>query len=285
MIELTDVSLRYGKTAESVQVLERLSLTVPPGERCVLIGPSGCGKSTLLQVLAGLIPPQAGKINVGGQAITGPRRQTSYILQDFGLFPWKTVEENVALALRIQGTGRSDAFRAIQPILSRLGLAGMEKRYPRQLSGGQRQRVAVGRALATKPDLLLMDEPFSALDALTRESLQDLILEIAQREGLTVLLVTHSIEEAALLGQRILIFDGPPLQLLDNIENPRSGRPDYRRDRAFHETCNRIRVVLDKLVKAGDPQQKRQNFCNGINIDENARKALLSAEEVSSDEP
>ncbi|MBM7867542.1 ATP-binding cassette domain-containing protein [Heliobacterium gestii] len=275
--------MAYRQPGNNVTILDDFDLTVPEGERCVLIGPSGCGKSTLLLLLAGLLRPSGGRndngdrgdtassnkassntgdrsnagdpsdtggrhgggrLDVGGRPLAGPRPQTSLILQDFGLFPWKTVEENIALGLRIKGLGGREAVEQVRPVIERLGLAGTERRYPRQLSGGQRQRVAVGRALATQPDLLLMDEPFSSLDALTRESLQDLILEIAGRDGLTIVLVTHSIEEAAFLGQRILILDGPPLRIIGQVENSGAGAPDYRRQKGFHAACDEIRRLM-----------------------------------------
>ncbi|MZP28983.1 ATP-binding cassette domain-containing protein [Heliobacterium undosum] len=263
MIVARDLRLAYRQPGNTVTVLEGFDLTVPKGERCVLIGPSGCGKSSLLLLLAGLLKlsggvrhasggsEAGGRLHVGGQPLEGPRPQTSLILQDFGLFPWKTVEENIALGLRLKGVGEREAAERVRPVVERLGLAGTERRHPRQLSGGQRQRVAVGRALATEPDLLLMDEPFSSLDALTRESLQDLILEIARRDPLTIVLVTHSIEEAAFLGQRILILDGPPLRIIGQVDNSGAGASDYRRQKGFHAACDEIRRLMVKASERG----------------------------------
>ncbi|MDD2422059.1 MAG: ABC transporter ATP-binding protein [Heliobacteriaceae bacterium] len=243
MIQLQHVYQSYGNAETSVPILTDFCLTVKPGERCVLIGPSGCGKSTLLLVIAGLLRADQGLIRIDRQEISGPRRHTSLILQDYGLFPWKRVVENIALGLCLQGVRKREAACRVQPVIKRLGLSGLEQRYPGQLSGGQRQRVAVGRALATEPDLLLMDEPFSSLDALTRESLQNLTLEIAGRDQLTIVLVTHNIEEAAFLGHRILVLDGPPLTLIGTVENQLS-TTGYRGQAAFYETCTRIRSLL-----------------------------------------
>lgn len=248
MIQLHDAHLHYRQPSGIVPVLDGFTLQIPKGERWVLIGPSGCGKSTLLLLIAGLIQPNEGRIQIDGSDITGPREHTSLILQDYGLFPWKTVAENVALGLRVKGWRKSEAIRRALHVVERLGLGGLEHRYPRQLSGGQRQRVAVGRALTMEPDLLLMDEPFSSLDALTRESLQNLILEISSREQLTILLVTHSIEEAAFLGQRILVLDGPPLRVIGTVNNQSSGISEYRGHPSFYQTCNQIRCLLNSCL-------------------------------------
>ncbi|MFQ5692711.1 MAG: ABC transporter ATP-binding protein, partial [Nitrospinota bacterium] len=192
MIEVEDLCFAYGDQP----VLENVSLRVPAGGGLAVIGPSGCGKTTLLYNLAGLRRPAAGRVRIGGAEVQGPRGKTAVILQDYGLFPWKTVTENAALGLRIRGVPSRERGRRVGAILEELGIAEVADRYPHQLSGGQRQRVAIARALALDPDLLIMDEPFSSLDALTREAHQNLLLSLWREKGVTLVLVSHSIEEA-----------------------------------------------------------------------------------------
>jgi len=235
---------------------------VERGEAWAVLGPSGFGKSTLLNLLAGLQRPTAGEVRIDGQVITRPRPRTGLILPDFGLLPWATCEQNVSLGLRIHGfygpdgkhaprsapalsapslsaPGRSSQERTVY-WLARLGLLAVRRQYPGQLSGGQRQRVAIARTLALEPDLLLMDEPFASLDAPTRESLQNLTLELQAEHGLTTVVVTHSIEEAAFLGRKILLFG----QDIERIDNPGAGQPAYRGSAAYHAACDDLRARM-----------------------------------------
>jgi len=205
-------------------LFEGLDWQVGGDESWCVIGPSGCGKSTLLYLLAGLRRPTAGEIRVGGQRLTRPRPQTGLILQDYGLLPWATVAENAALGLRVrrfygpdgrhapsgQHLRRTEIAERAGFWLERLGIAALRNQYPAQISGGQRQRTAIARTLALRPDLLLMDEPFSSLDAPTREDLQNLTMEIQAEQNLTLVLVTHAIEEAAFLGRKILLLGPSP---------------------------------------------------------------------------
>lgn len=250
LILLQDVTHSYHPLANPV--LKDFSLTVQKGERWAILGPSGCGKSTLLLLVAGLLQQSQGNIRVNSQPVRGPRNETAVILQDYGLFPWKTVEENVLLGLQIRGVSRSEGRIKIAPILQELGLSETAHRFPQQLSGGQRQRVAIARALAVKPDLLLMDEPFSSLDALTREHMQELVLSLALKNNLTMLLVTHGIEEAAFLGEKILVLDGPPLTVLDIVDNPGAKSPDYRRQETYFQCCVRLRQIFDRCGNNGN---------------------------------
>ena len=203
-----------------------------------VVGPSGCGKSTLLYLLAGLRRPQAGELCVGGHPVPRPRASTGLILQDHGLLPWATVRDNAALGLRIgqfyrNKQGAPDQPRPYPPLLpltevdpwlERLGIAHLGAKYPAQLSGGQRQRVAIARALALRPDLLLMDEPFSSLDTAIRHDLQRLVLSLQAELGLTTVIVTHSVDEAAFLGRRILLLRQPPNQTARVLDNPAAGQ-------------------------------------------------------------
>lgn len=244
-VELDGIDLAYRHNGSEVWALERVSLTVHRRESLAIIGPSGCGKTSLLFLMAGLRRPTRGVVRIDGREVTGPRPQTALILQDYGLFPWKNVYQNAALGLEIRRLTKGEQARRVLPILEELGLGDFLYHYPSQLSGGQRQRLAIARALALEPDLLLMDEPFSALDALTRESLQELILGIWRKQRLTMILVTHSIEEAVYLGERIVVLSPRPGRVLAAVENPEVGSPDYRKTPLFHRRCVEVRRVLE----------------------------------------
>ena len=207
-----------------------------------MVGPSGCGKTTLLSLMAGLLKTFDGTLTVAGEAVNPRRPGTSLIMQDYGLLPWKTVRENAALGLAIRNLPKDRADQA----LAEVGLKELGNRWPHQLSGGQRQRVAIARSLALDPDLLLMDEPFSALDALTREEMQDTLLSIWRRHGTSMVLVTHSIAEAAYLCQQILVLSPRPGRVVGHFRNDSVGD---RRGRAFHELINAVRDSLEKGVE------------------------------------
>ena len=224
-----------------------------------VIGPSGCGKSTLLYLIAGLRQPASGQILVDGQPVPRPRASTGLVLQDYGLLPWATVWDNVALVMRMgrfyrdkrtEGDAprpypRSDITSAqIEHWLNRLGIADLKDKYPNQISGGQRQRTAIARSLLQQPNLLLMDEPFSSLDALTREDLQRLTVELRQETDVTTVIVTHNIEEAVYLGQRILVLGRAPNTGARVIENPGAGSPGFRSQPAYAQMCSELRDAL-----------------------------------------
>jgi ABC-type nitrate/sulfonate/bicarbonate transport system ATPase subunit len=248
--------LRFGYGRETI--FDGFDWEVRSAETWSVIGPSGCGKSTLLYLLAGLRQPTAGKLLVGGTPAPRPRASTGLILQNHGLLPWATVWENAALGVRMghfykHKRSRPDEPRPYPPRLplsvvdewlERLGIGHLRDRYPAQISGGQLQRVAIARTLALQPDLLLMDEPFSALDATTREGLQELVLELQRELGVTTIIVTHNIEEASFLGQRILVLDAPPNRLAAIVENPDAGAPDYRNSAGFLQTTQHLRERL-----------------------------------------
>lgn len=245
MISIHQVSLTYKQENTVTPALTEVSLQVKAGESLVLIGPSGCGKSSLLFLLAGLTRPTSGEVLIAGAALKQPRPETALILQDYGLFPWKTVWDNADLGLKIRGIPARRRTELVEPILESLGLAEHKHHFPAQLSGGQRQRVAVARALTLNPDLLLMDEPFSSLDALTRENLQDTILDIWNKGGLTLVTVTHSIEEAVFLGQKIAVFTPQPGRLKMIVDNPLAGDKGFRDKPEFYAKCAEVRRLLE----------------------------------------
>lgn len=246
MVQVDGLSVTYRRANGVVEALRGLSFSVARGQTCAVIGPSGCGKTTLLYVLGGLLPSTEGRVLVAGEPVRGPRNGTAMILQDYGLLPWKTVWENVILGLVIRRAPRYRWQERVEGILRELDLWEFRHHFPAQLSGGQRQRVAIGRALALDADLLLMDEPFSSLDALTREGLQDSLLEMWLRRRPTLVLVTHSIEEAVFLGQQILVLSRRPGRVLQVVPNPGVGAPAYRHQAAFHQTTSLLREVLDR---------------------------------------
>ena len=244
----------------STPIFEDFSWRVGGGEAWCILGPSGCGKTTLLYLLAGLRQPVGGSVRVEGRVLDRPRPRTGLVLQDFGLLPWATVEENVALGLQVRGFYGPDGRHApsggdLSPVrdrvetwIERMGLAAARSQYPGQLSGGQRQRTAIARTLALGPDLLLMDEPFGSLDAPTREGLQDLTLQLLAERDLTLVLVTHTLEEAAFLGRRILLLGRPPTRRAEVVENPRAGSPKFRQTADYARLCRELRTRLGAVA-------------------------------------
>jgi len=236
MIYIDGITFFY---REERPIFEDFSMRVQKGEAWSIIGPSGCGKTTLLYLITGLLKPVKGTIEIEGTKVDRPRKNTALILQDYGLLPWRTVRENIELGLRIRGIKED---HGVNMWLERLNIKDVSERYPHQLSGGQRQRTAIARALVLKPDILLMDEPFSSLDAPTRENLQNLIIDLQKEQSLTVILVTHTIEEAAFMGRKILHLNYPPNKNPVIIENPEI--PLDRTDVKFIATCSRIRETI-----------------------------------------
>ncbi len=247
-VEVTGLEVTYNGP-RPVTALAGITLSLEQGETCAIIGPSGCGKTTFLYVLAGLIRPSRGMVRIGGEPPRPGWMGTALILQDYGLLPWKTVQANAELGLEIRGTRREARSRIIEPILREMGLWEYRCSFPTQLSGGQKQRVAIARALALDTDLLLMDEPFSSLDALTREELQKTLLKVWKRNGTTMILVTHNIEEAVFLGQKIYVLTTGPGRIKHVVDNPEAGSPDYRKTTDFYRQCTRVRGLLDEVFE------------------------------------
>jgi NitT/TauT family transport system ATP-binding protein len=198
----------------------------------------------MLLLAAGLLTPSAGSVRVAGAPVAGVRRETALILQEYGLLPWKSVLDNAALGLVVRGGGRREARAAAGSALERVGIAEFAAACPSELSGGMRQRLALARAIALDADLLLMDEPLSALDALTREDLQEVLLDLWRRRGHAQVLVTHSIEEAVFLGRRVLVMSPRPGTIAAVLDNPEMGEPGYRSSTLFHERCVALRGLL-----------------------------------------
>ncbi|MDF1568774.1 MAG: ATP-binding cassette domain-containing protein [Spirochaetaceae bacterium] len=238
MIAVRNLAFSYG----SIPILESLSFNVPEKSSYAILGSTGCGKSTLLHILAGLRSPGSGDVAVGGVPINGPRKKTAIILQDGGLMPWKTVRDNIILGLRARGTATPDALADVEQLLETLGLAHRSKAYPAAISGGERQRVALARALALEPDLLLLDEAAGALDAITRERIQELLLKVQQERRLTMVVVTHNIEEAATLGGRIGILRAG--RITTEIDNGAFSHVPNRYTPEFASTERLIREAL-----------------------------------------
>jgi len=243
-VEQLKVSYKPGN--KKIIALEKISFSLKPGETYTVVGPSGCGKSTLIQALANLTQYNSTPTILNGKISWGDTTNIGVVFQEHTLFPWKTVLENAALGLRVRKFKENEIEQKLSPIFADLGLKGLENRYPSQISGGQRQRVAMARALALSPGALLMDEPFSSLDALTREKLQDLYLKIWKKRPVTTLIVTHNIEEAVYLGEKIIILEGPPGKIKGWVENPVFGQEGLRENPKFYKLCINIRAILEE---------------------------------------
>ena len=205
--------------AEAVEAIRDLTFSIPQGQLVCIVGPSGAGKTTLLKCIAGLLPPTAGRLEIEGKAITGPPKTMAVVFQEYGrsLYPWMTVQGNVELPLKSAGIAKAERRRISQEALVAVGLADAGDKYPWQLSGGMQQRVAIARAVAYRPQILLMDEPFAAVDAQTRADLEDLVRKIWKDLGVTVLFVTHDIDESVYLGQRVIVLSNRPTVVQDDI--------------------------------------------------------------------
>ncbi len=239
-----NVGVIYEGSDRQVRALDHISLAIAEGEPVAVIGPSGCGKSTMLLLAAGLLAATSGRVHVDGAEPKGPRLQTALILQDLGLLPWKTVADNASLGLRVRHVDRAEERRRAGAALERVGLADFAAAYPGELSGGMRQRLALARALALDADLLLMDEPLSALDALTREDLQDVLLDLWSSRRHTQVLVTHSIDEAVFLGRRVVVLTQRPGSIAAIVDNPEMGTSNHRATDAFYRRAEELRELL-----------------------------------------
>ncbi|EPR8402067.1 TPA: taurine ABC transporter ATP-binding subunit [Klebsiella variicola] len=231
MLQISHLSADYG----GKPALADINLTLESGELLVVLGPSGCGKTTLLNLIAGFVPYQYGSITLEGQRVTGPGAERGVVFQNEGLLPWRNVQDNVALGLQLAGVDKAQRRQAAAQMLKKVGLEGAEKRFIWQLSGGQRQRVGIARALAANPQLLLLDEPFGALDAFTREQMQTLLLKLWHETGKQVLLITHDIEEAIFMATELVLLSPGPGRVVERL------RLDFSRRFVAGESCRSIK--------------------------------------------
>jgi ABC-type nitrate/sulfonate/bicarbonate transport system ATPase subunit len=259
MISIRSLTFSYPHTPP---IFQNFIWQVQRGETWTVLGPSGCGKTSLLYLLAGLLQPTSGEVLIEGQSLTRPRPRTGLILQDYGLLPWATVRDNAELGLRVRDFYGPDGTHAppdhesadVTPWLARLGLAEHADKFPLQLSGGQRQRAAIARTLTLEPDLLLMDEPFSSLDAITREDLQNLTLSLCAEQNLTLVVVTHSIEEAVSLGRKILLLGVAPNLTARVFDNSNAGKSDHRNSDEYRELCVILREEMQRPSSLPSPE-------------------------------
>lgn len=243
------------KVTDECLALQDLSIRIRKGEFFALVGPSGCGKSTLLHIIGGL-SKATGTIRINGESVDGPGLNRGIVFQEYALFPWKTVIENVAFGLAMKGISKKERTRTAREYLSLVGLLGFEDRYPDQLSGGMKQRTAIARALAYDPEVLLMDEPFAALDAQTREILQGELLKIWEKTKKTILFVTHSIDEAIYLAQRVAVITARPGRIKKIVDIPlpvpRHAEEDIRSSAAFSNIRHELWTLLgEEVVNTG----------------------------------
>ena len=242
-------------TRERVVALENIDLDVAEGELLAVVGPSGCGKSTLLSIIAGLVVHTRGDVRLDGRPVQGPGPDRGVVFQEFAILPWRTVERNIAHGLEIQGVTKAEREETVRHFVELVGLVGFEKKYPHELSGGMKQRVAVARTLAANPEVMLMDEPFAAVDAQTRITLGEELNAIAQATKKTILFVTHNVEEAVFLGDRCCVLSRRPgrVKALVSVPIPREGRSWklLTSEPAFEATRERVLKLVRAEVDGG----------------------------------
>jgi NitT/TauT family transport system ATP-binding protein len=245
-LQICDVTKVFcNEQGDKTEALSHITLNVEKKEFVCLLGPSGCGKTTLLRIIGGLEQATSGFVYLNGEQIAGPTLQMAMIFQEYSLYPWRTVQDNVAFGLEIRGIPKSDRYGAAQKYIDLVGLEGFESSHPHELSGGMRQRVAVARALAVEPEILLMDEPFGALDAQTRNRMQMELLHIWEMTKKTVIFVTHSVDEAVFLADRIVVLTRRPGRIKEIVDVPQE-RPRERTAQTFIEIR---RHVLDLIAE------------------------------------
>ena len=255
-IAFTGVEKRYATQDGMVHALAPTDLSVAPGEFVVLLGPSGCGKTTMLRMIGGLIPASAGEIAIEGSSLWRDGQRQAQVLSDLGivfqdanLFPWLSIDENIALPLELKGVRRAERLARAAELTRLVGIEGFGKRWPRELSGGMRQRAAIARALSYDPRILLMDEPFGALDAMTREAMNIELQRIWMATGKTVVLVTHSIVEAVFLADRVVLLSPRPgrIDCIEQVPFPRARTPDLQSTPEFQAIVRRLRQRLNEI--------------------------------------
>ena len=257
-IRFDRISMRYATPIGPLDVVADVSLSIRQGEFVSLVGPSGCGKTTMMNMAAGFLRPTQGRVTLDGEAIDAPGPDRGVMFQDYGVFPWLSVEDNVAFGLKLAANRKSPAERnaIVERYLRLMGLLDFRKAHPKTLSGGMRQRVALARAYAVNPEFLLMDEPFGALDAQTRSAMQDLLLDVLHAEGKTVMLITHSVEEAIYLSTKVAVISARPARIRELIDIPFP----YPRHQALQETSEfgALRARIHGLVMAEYAVQEAQ---------------------------
>lgn len=221
-VELRGVTKRFGEGSDRITVLDELDMQIRDGEVVCVVGPSGSGKTTMLNLIAGFTRPDGGEVLVDGKPVSGPGAERGVVFQQYAVFPWLTVAQNIAfgLTLRNRSVPRKDRDRVVARYVELMGLSGFEDAYPKTLSGGMRQRVAIARAYAVDPEILLMDEPFGALDAQTRDQMGEQLLDVMDQEGKTVLFITHSVEEAIFLAHRVVVLTPRPARVREIVDIP-----------------------------------------------------------------
>jgi NitT/TauT family transport system ATP-binding protein len=258
-LEIRDLFISYvdrsGKTVQAVQGAE-LSVANKPGvgELAVLLGPSGCGKSTILKAIGGLLEPDSGTIQIDGEPVSGTGRDRGMVFQSYTSFAWRTVRKNVEYGLELQGLPKAERAKQAEELIAQVGLKDFADAYPKQLSGGMKQRVAIARTLANKPKMVLMDEPFGALDPQTRWGMQALILDVLKKQDNTVLFVTHDISEAVFLADTIFVLSHRPAKVLHRVEVPyfESRDPAVKQSQAFKQVENHLLDILQSLEVRGN---------------------------------
>jgi NitT/TauT family transport system ATP-binding protein len=257
LIGIDGLSLTFSRpapdgTTHSVEVLRDLTFEVRSGEFCVIVGPSGAGKTTLLRIIQGMLAPSAGRARIDGTPVDGPQRDCGFVFQNFGLLPWRSVQQNVEFGLQVRNVPAAERRRIAATYIDMVGLKGFEHHHPHELSGGMQQRVGIARAFAINPRVLLMDEPFAALDAQTREAMQAELLRIQNGERKTVLFVTHSIDEAVFLADRVIVFTKRPSTVMEivDVRLPQPRWENVEELRALPEFA-RLRLHIARLMKGG----------------------------------
>jgi NitT/TauT family transport system ATP-binding protein len=253
LLVVDDIVMRFGSAEDGVSALDNVSFTVAPGEFLAVIGPSGCGKSTLFNIIGGLLGGYDGRVAVAGEKVYGPHASIGMVFQEESTFPWRNVVDNVAFPLEIAGMPKRERIERARHFVSMVGLDGFEKRYPAELSGGMRQRVSMARTLASEPKILLMDEPFAALDEQTRLLLGDKVLQIQQQLNQTMLLITHNITEAVQLADRILVMTYRPgrVKRMVDIKLPRPRTSEIVSSEAFGRYVAQIWADLREEASRG----------------------------------
>jgi NitT/TauT family transport system ATP-binding protein len=251
-LALEDISMIYTQRGRRFAALRDVSLEIDKGEFISIVGASGCGKTTLLRIVDGLVKPTHGDVWVDGTRVTGPGPDRGFVFQQDALFPWRTVLDNVVFGLEVQGRARRDSRGRADELIRLVGLAGFEQHYPHELSGGMRQRANLARALTIDPDILLMDEPFAALDAQTREIMQSELLRVWRSNRKTVMFVTHQIDEAVYLADRVVVMTSRPGQIkaMLNVDIPRPRDLSVKRTPRFLELVDAIWAMIEEEVKA-----------------------------------